>query len=378
MTNRLEGGTSIKIWTNNNKQILLRKSSCAWPFRILLTLLSNSFSSFLESRGQPLLDLSLYVSSENYTEWTRPALAQILEWPNQWVVPHRLRDEAKKRSEHLGLSSLDIETASKEDGDENAMGATNIPKHLVAKPKETVTNMLGKRGHQNQFRLDAITSDFFEPLCELVEKNGSQSWVFGTDQASSLDCLLLGYMSLMCPPLTPPCKWLQDALSTRYPALWHWTTNFRQECFGGPISAADVVFTSTSDIGASHGHLPWQSRSTTSLQRIGLTVLTATLDFLPVVSRYRSDRIIRTSCQNVKKADLHETGPLVQTTKHPLRSGLGMVGTVIFASLGYFFYAGLSGGGDRAERAHSMDRRRNTTSQRDFGEAGRILGVGMR
>lgn len=346
------------------------------PFERLLTDRVHSFSSFLESRGQPLLDLSLYVCSENYTEWTRPALAQILQWPHQWVVPHKLRDEAKVRSEHLGLSSLDIETASNKDGHTNARDTGYIPKNLVTKPKETVAGMLGKSGHQNQFRLDAVTSDFFEPLWELVKKNGSHSWVFGTDQASSLDCLLLAYMSLMAPPLIPPCNWLQDALSARYPALMQWTTNFRQESFGGPVDPTKLLSMSASNHPASHRDLPWHPQASISMTNIGLTVLKATFDSLPIISRYRSDRIIQASPRDMG-TDTTESSAMVQTTKYPRYSGLGVTVGALGASMAYCFYMGFFGPQGSVHQTDVIRRRRNMTDQRDFGEAGKMLGLGV-
>lgn len=326
---------------------------------------SLAFSSFLETRGQPLLDLSLYVSSENYTGWTRPALAQILRWPSQWAVPKKLREQAKVRSEHLGLSSLDIETVGKNEGETDARGPGSIPRHMTARRKETVASILGKSGVQNQFRLDAVTSDFLEPLCDMVKEKGSDSWLFGTDRASSLDCLLLGYLALMSPPLKPPHRWLQDALSSRYPPLLDWATNFRQECFGGAISAADVFAVPTS---SSPRVLPWHPRAPTSIGVIGLNTLIATFDTLPIVSSYRSDRIIRASPRDAKSIDM----------EYSLYGRLGLVGGVLGASIGYCFYAGLlglgKGGGGHQRRA--LPRRVNFSNQRDFGEAGRMLGLG--
>lgn len=261
---------------------------------------------------------------------------------------------------------MDIETASTEDGDTVARGAANIPKNLVAKPKQTIAGMLGKNGQQNQFRLDAVTSDFFEPLSDLVNKSGGQSWVFGTDQASSLDCLLLGYMALMNPPLIPPRRWLQDALVSRYPVLLDWTANFRQECFGGPVSAADVFASPTSEMRTVHPCLPWHSPTSASIQNIGSTFLTASLDSLPIVSRYFSGRIRRTSPLNTKIDGTKSTNPLF--------GGLGIVGSALGAYMAYYMYRDSSRSRSRAQHGTGVARR-NMTSQRDFGEAGRILGL---
>jgi sorting and assembly machinery component 37 len=299
----------------------------------------------------------------------------MLRWPHQWFIPHKLRDDAKIRSEHLGLSSLDIDTVSKENNDTSVRGAGNIPTNLVAKPKETVASMLGKSGRQNQFRLDVITSDVFEPLCELVEKNGSHSWLFGTDQATSLDCLLLGHMSLMAAPLTPPHQWLQDALSSKFPALLQWTTSFRQECFGVPIRATDVLSAPHPSRSLVTGSLPWHPRAPVSIKSTGLTVLTATFHSLSTFFPYRSDQVIRTSSQHANAGGSGDTFAGVRLANFPLygQFGVGLGGSVIGAALGYFLWVGRF---SPRERAHTMPARQATTSQRGFGEAGRILGLG--
>ena len=236
--------------------------------------------------------------------------------------------------------------------------------------------MLRKAGGRTQFRLDAVTSDALEPLCELVRTHGSQNWVFETDKASSLDCLLLGYVSLMSPPLTPPRKWLQDALSTRYPALLQWATSFRQECFGGPISAADDFFASPSVLSSSSSNLPWHSPAPLSTVDVGLTVLAAIYDSLPIPS-FRSDRVVRTVPPEAK-SDTAETSPMVQNTKYPVFGPLGLVCGAFGAILGYGFYAGLFGSSRRSvqQTRHTIRRGNASTNQRDFGEAGRMLGLG--
>jgi sorting and assembly machinery component 37 len=211
----------------------------------------------------------------------------MLTWPQQWLIPQKLRDSARKRSEHLGLSSLDVggisEQADEDPDKARTKGTSRIPKSLMSRPKETISNMLGVKGGQNQIRLDAITSDFLEPLCELVQKHGSQSWVFGTEKATSLDCLLLGYMSLASPILRPPHGWLQDALSKKSPVLSQWRTCFRQECFGGPVDATDV----TSRHASIQSDLPWHPPAAMTVMDAGWSILRASGDALPFVSASR-------------------------------------------------------------------------------------------
>ena len=178
-----------------------------------------AYEAFLELRGQPLLDLCLYVSSENYNDYTSPALAKVLSWPASWVLPHRLRDRAKRRSEHLGLSGLDIDAARAEDErkkqEEEARLGGQIPKALQ-RTKLTVTSMLGRGVKQSRFRLEAVTDAFLEPLQELL---GDKEWLLG-GEITSLDCLAIGYLALMQGEM--PSRWIAEALGGKYAKLGKW------------------------------------------------------------------------------------------------------------------------------------------------------------
>src|SRR4051794_32241074 len=69
---------------------------------------SSRFSTFLQSTANPVLDLSLYISSKNYNTTTSSAYTAILPWYINYITPPRRRDLARARTAHLGLSSLDV------------------------------------------------------------------------------------------------------------------------------------------------------------------------------------------------------------------------------------------------------------------------------
>lgn len=185
----------------------------------------TAYTSFIQSRGRPLLDLYLYVSSENYTACTRPALAKLVYWPNSWFIPHRLRERARKTSEHLGLSGLDVDTAQEEPSNDSI--GTQIPKSL-RKPQQTVNALLGHDRKRSKFRLNAVTDDFLAPLEEAL---GDKQWLI-TNYPSSVDCLCLGYLDLMRLQPKAPQSWLDDALEDRFMKLGEWAGRRREEIFG--------------------------------------------------------------------------------------------------------------------------------------------------
>jgi sorting and assembly machinery component 37 len=227
----------------------------------------TAYRSFIQSRGKPLLDASLYVSSENYSSATRPALGRLLNWPNSWFIPHRLQDHAKKTSAHLGLNAFDLHS-TQEEAQEKGLSA-QIPQSL-RKPNHTLTTMLGSDVRKSKFRLDVVTSDFFEPLERLL---GDQNYLLGED-SSSLDCLAVAYLALIQAQESMPQRWLHDALSKRYPHLDEWTTNQKVEAFGDTVSRATE---SKDDL--IYDDLPWRpaerSTSTELVQTIALNITNA-------------------------------------------------------------------------------------------------------
>lgn len=195
------------------------------------------------------------------------------------------------------------------------------------------------------------------------------------DRASSLDCLLLGHLSLMSPPLTPPRKWLHDALSTKYPILFQWTTNFRQEVFGGPINAAEVNLRSRTGSISSSSNLPWQTPTPTSTTNAGLTVLAAICGYLPIIPS-RSDRVVRAAPpEAVSEGSNVGISSLVQIMIYPRYTLPTLVCSAFGGLVGYGLYARSFGQSRRIEKIEHTFRGRNGTSSRNFGEAGRMLGL---
>lgn len=318
---------------------------------------STAFSSFLESRGQPLLDLSLYVSSDNYFASTRPALGDILLWPDSWFVPHLLRDKAKKRSEHLGLSSLDVDTA-REDKNEDVGLTAHIPKSL-RKPRQTVTSLLGRNMQKNRFRLDAVTADFLDPL---LEKLGDNKWLLG-DTMSSVDCLALGYIALLQVPDLPQA-WVKEALQTKYAALGRWASKHTPRVSGTPFEVS-VPMKQRSGTATTGIQLPWQKPSERTSQQVLHSVLESCVSALPVIGNpYKPLEI-----SNVEAGgDFHRNKQSQLTVVSRRREMYIQALVSTFAALGLVGYLSYKG------MLH-LPRYVAQPRARKFGEAGAFLGL---
>lgn len=228
----------------------------------------------MQYTATPLIDLSLYVSAENYNTVTSAAYTAILPWHTNYTVPPKRRELARVRTAHMGLSSLDVDTTAEEaftPGRGTASSEYEAAKRAAGIPTDTHTNTLSM-GHGKglggflrtpvyaaRFRLDALSNELFEPLSDLLGESG---YLLGGDQLSSLDCLAYGYLALLLFPAVPQA-WLKETIKMKYPRIEAYMRKLRKELFSNEeINAADVWSISTHAMdGKQDSLLPWQPRS---------------------------------------------------------------------------------------------------------------------
>lgn len=305
----------------------------------------EAFLSFIESRGLPLLDLSIYVSSDNYTTVTRSELSEILPWPQSWSVPQSLRDAARKRSEHLGLSGLDVDAVrEKELKKENEGIAAAIPKSLRM-PKKSVTSLLGSNAEQTRFRLEAVTADFFEPL---EEQLANSDYFLGSKQ-TVLDCLALAVFAQMSLEELPQ-PWLSHALQ-KHRSLWDWTR----------VNKTDVFL---------DRQLPWQAVKLKSWSAVALSLVDYVAETVPLT-------LIRTPARMQTETSAQSTGVDDYKQKYVFYSnakiyqdrirGLITATTSSAGLVGLLVYMGVL--------TFTWPARRSGPARHGFGEAGAFLGL---
>jgi len=340
----------------------------------------SRFSSFVEAHGQSLIDLSLYVSSQNYVSSTRPAYSSILQWPTQWITPPKRRAAAKTRTQHLGLSSLDVDTASDASKKStNTPGSEQIPDSLMRRSKETVTSLLSQPHHKSHFRLDALTRNFLEPLQDLL---GKGSFFFSDEQPSSLDCLTLGYLALALFPELPQ-PWLADIMRAKFGRLCAYVHNRRGTFFGGPVSVEDALSVGDDSAGKDEaevertkrvkdkGALPWMTPERGGLITIGSLLLDNILDSIPLVDQLRASNRLARAAEDSDMTDQEkeQIRAIASARRRELFSQIITVGAGISAFVGYLFYTGIvSLPSDEAE----MSEKRGLA---DMGEAGAMLAM---
>ncbi|KAF2089100.1 hypothetical protein K490DRAFT_19839, partial [Saccharata proteae CBS 121410] len=192
-----------------------------------------AFASFLRTNALPLLDLNLYTSSTNYYNATAPAFTALLPWNLNYMVPPARRAEARKRTHHLGLQGLDVDSIQDDDSLEAAKRNAGIPAASARpsllsfnKKSRGLKGILSQPEYAARFKLDALATDCLAPLDELLDEEEEKFFLLANSSPTSLDCLAFGYLALMVYPELPQ-PWLVDTIKSRFPKIASYVTRMR-------------------------------------------------------------------------------------------------------------------------------------------------------
>ncbi|KAF2030300.1 hypothetical protein EK21DRAFT_65683 [Setomelanomma holmii] len=285
----------------------------------------TAFVAFLQSTATPLIDLSLFVSAENYNTTTSSAYTAILPWYANYTVPPRRRDLARARTAHMGLSSLDVDSTRQEGfapGRGMASSEYEAAKRAAGLPTDRpagamrmgrgkgIGGFLSTPVYAARFRLDALSNELLEPLAELLEK---KPYLLREDKPSSLDCLAFGYLALLYFPEVPQA-WLKETIQTKFPRLASCIRRLRTEFFTNEdIRPADACCVSNAAIHEKDGpYLPWQPR-TQSFTFRALAASREILGNIPMISSIVRRTIITDSDTTAAAKISHTSLPMRQS-----------------------------------------------------------------
>ncbi|CAI7618704.1 unnamed protein product [Penicillium manginii] len=352
------------VWVSRFRSIVdyLRKhSNGAWDLDKQLDETSRAdnvaFSSFIESRGQSLVDLYLYVTSQNYYGNTSPAYGSLLQWPNQWILPPKLHGAAKARTEHLGLSSLDLQAMEDQRQRDHSAAVTagKIPKNLIQRPRDTVSSFLGRTAQSNHFRIEALTAEFFEPLEAMLGRKAYLLTAEDEGTPSSIDCIALGYLSLaLVPEMSFP--WLRDAMRAKAPLLSAYTERLRRRCFGdAPIDIAHAFAPES----APESPISWRTPGRISVAAVGTTLLSTLADSTPFLREIRKNNGLKKVAQSedseLSAREKHVLNMHADASKKDMYLSVATVVGAVALTVGYVLQVGLVSFGSEEEEEEDME-----------------------
>ncbi|KAI9888064.1 MAG: hypothetical protein M1823_000186 [Watsoniomyces obsoletus] len=142
-----------------------------------------------------------------------------------------LREQARERSHHLDVSSLDVDLS--EDAATAQQSVPGIPASLATKPRNSLRDSVQRA---QQFRLDGLVTSFAEPLQDLL---GPKQFLITDAQISTLDCLVSAYLCLALLPGLPQ-PWLADTLRRKFRPLCDYANLQRSTLLAGYRRGSDT------------------------------------------------------------------------------------------------------------------------------------------
>ncbi|MCJ1471961.1 hypothetical protein MMC13_000604 [Lambiella insularis] len=356
----------------------------------------TAFSSLLVTQALPLLDLSLYVSSQNYNTTVRSAYASLLSFPSSWVIPTKRRAAAKQRSAHLGLSSLDLNSTSQVEGNSqtSAAASAQIPRSL-RKAKVSVSAAVHSPETAARIRLQSLTENVLDPLSALLteDEDGSPpgysgGYLLSPSQASSLDCITVAYLALFLLPAVPH-PFLATTLRDKYPDLTSYVRKGIERCYGGavrpedarpgiktanvPNENAEIDHSADDNLKIKSGRviLPWRDATPMTVLSSTTLVLKEVFDAVPIIGPLlKPDPILYTDGTRNTSRDsvLGTTRMGLLPTALAVVAGVGALG-------GALLYSGAIDVG-RADASEYRGKSGRNTRLADMGEVGEALALG--
>ncbi|KAK2060321.1 hypothetical protein LY76DRAFT_416907 [Colletotrichum caudatum] len=295
-SNRLPALNANGVWVTGYTAIVSRLASLSphspsWDLDLDSRLTPSqradtlAYGAHVDAHLAPLLDAALYDTHENWAAVTRPALSHLLGFPLSWTVPVMLRNQAVARCAHLGLGSLGAEDHDQPGANPQGSALDRAAKHLPVSTRRSVLDEM-KAGTARGIKLHAIAADALAPLEELrargEEAPGEKMRFFGGEVATSLDCLVVGYLALI-QQVELPQPWLRTVLEKKFPRLNVMAAHLRDECLTGPgalpwVAAPssvlrtaarflDNVVQATPNLGEAYVH-EWRRRAETKVEGV--------------------------------------------------------------------------------------------------------------
>ncbi|KAK6521274.1 hypothetical protein TWF506_001498 [Arthrobotrys conoides] len=183
---------------------------------------SIAYRSFIRKTCLPIISLSLYVTNKNWINVTRPLYSTFLQFPIQYEIPHAHHAQAVSLTAHLTSLIRDIaaEDSRPLQPISTAFAGITAITDKSDKPQE-------KEKITTRIRLGNLLADFLDPI---KEKLAGQEYFFGGASPTTIDCLLVGYISLLLVP-NLPSPWAEEILRKEFSDIVGYTDSLKLTYF---------------------------------------------------------------------------------------------------------------------------------------------------
>ena len=342
-----------------------------------------AFGTYIESEGGRLLDLSMYLSDENF-DVLRGTFAKLLPVPARYYVPGVLRREARRRSDGLipasSVSATDPTTPLPPPSAMTAMALPATREKLLAKATA------------ERIKQVAIAANFLQAI---QSRLGEGRYFFG-DKPSSLDCLAAGYLSLGLYAELPN-GWLREEMLAQHGRLCTYVGEVRGKMLGDDVDVVAVMSgqatVTTSSGQVVGGGLPWGIVEPQYVPRVMGFLLNRAMEMVGITST-EGHGSGRGEEEQTQEKEEREKG-MKSLRRWETAKNMTVVVGCIGAFIGYCVRSGLitmelggrgkeevaggvTGGGGGREDDDEKDAENEMELLEGFGSAEAILGLGVR
>ncbi|KAF3933480.1 Metaxin-1 [Dactylella cylindrospora] len=184
----------------------------------------TAYRSFIRSQARPLTSLSIYLTPKNYILATRPLYSTFIPFPIQYHIPSLHHARAVDLTSHL--SSIIKELSIDEDKDAKTPVGTSFAGITTTSTSKEKTKAK-KEKISTRVKLRNLLADFIDPISQTL--NG-KPYFFPTTSPTTIDCLLVGYLSLLIHPELPN-PWSREIFQSEFKDVVNYVDNLRSLVF---------------------------------------------------------------------------------------------------------------------------------------------------
>ncbi|PUU72671.1 outer mitochondrial membrane transport complex protein-domain-containing protein [Tuber borchii] len=288
-----------------------------------------AFGTYIESVGGRLLDLSMYLTDENF-DVLRGAFAKLLPVPARYYVPGVLRREARRRSDGLipasSVSATDPTTP------------LPLPSAMTAAALPATREKILAKATAERIKQTAIAANFLQAI---QTRLGKGEYFFG-DKPSSLDCLAVGYLSLGLYAELPN-GWLREEMLTQHGQLCTYVNGVRGHMLGDGVDVVAVMSgqatVTTSSGQVVDGGLPWGIVEPQYVPQVTRFLLNRAMEMVGITSTGR-DGSVRGEEEQTQEKKEHEKG-MKSLQRWETAKNMAVVVGCIGTFIGYCVWNGL-------------------------------------
>ncbi|KAF3915884.1 Metaxin-1 [Arthrobotrys entomopaga] len=169
-----------------------------------------AYRSFIRQTCLPIISLSLYITSRNWVQVTRPLYSTFIQFPIQYEIPHSHHARAISTTSHLTSLIRDLAAEEHSSPIEPISAAIAGITTSTTKTKSSDTKETEKI--TTRVKLRNFVADFVDPIREKLNR---RNYFFGGNSPTTVDCLLVGYLSLLVYP-DLPSSWAKEIMQQEF------------------------------------------------------------------------------------------------------------------------------------------------------------------